>query len=171
VELKGEAFFDVVKDSLRVFKVKTNATTSTVLGTSFNIREKDDLKDAKISLYTGKVLVSVEGNTESWAIVPGESFIYENGETFIEEFDADFSFDAGNESIDVNDIELERLLNFLEERFKYKFKNETHVKNKNVTLRINKTDSLEQILVILSIINNSNYEVNSTTKQILISEN
>ena len=164
VELKGEAFFDVVRDSLRVFRVKTNATTTKVLGTSFNVRGKADLKGAKISLYTGKVLISVEGKAESWAIAPGESFNYQNGKTTIEEFDAELSFEAGNEFIDVNNVELERLLKFLENRFNYQFQKNLYTPKKRVTLRINKSDSLEEILNILSIINNTNYELNKTTK-------
>uniref|UniRef100_UPI0030D8A2E4 FecR family protein n=1 Tax=uncultured Salegentibacter sp. TaxID=259320 RepID=UPI0030D8A2E4 len=77
VNLTGEAFFKVVKDSMKVFKVETATTTTTVLGTSFTVSQEHGLKDAKIALYTGKVVVSVKGRVESWAIIPGESFVYE----------------------------------------------------------------------------------------------
>lgn len=164
VKLKGEAFFDVVKDSLKVFRVKTNNTITTVLGTSFNVREKGNLTDVKISLFEGKVLVSVKGKVESWAIVPGESFAFENGCVLIEEFDSELSFASGNEFIDVNNIALERLLKFLENRYDCQFEKTSYTHTKRVTLRINKSDSLEQILKILSIINNTNYELNKTTK-------
>nr|WP_243870390.1 FecR family protein [Salegentibacter sp. BDJ18] len=168
VSLTGEAFFKVVKDSMKVFKVKTATTTTTVLGTSFTVNQKRGLKDAKIALYTGKVLVSVKGRLESWAIIPGESFVYEKDKIFIEKFETDLSFETGNEFIDVNNIELEKLLDFLEDRFNCEFQKNTYTKNKRITLRVNKSDSLKQVLNILSIINNTKYEMNPKTKEVQI---
>ena len=168
VNLTGEAFFKVVKDSMKVFKVETATTTTTVLGTSFTVSQEHGLKDAKIALYTGKVVVSVKGRVESWAIIPGESFVYEKNKTFIEKFETDLSFETGNEFIDVNNIELDKLLDFLEDRFNCEFQKNPYTKNKRVTLRINRSDSLKQVLNILSIINNTKYAMNPKTKEVQI---
>ena len=166
VKLKGEAFFDVVRDTLRRFQVKTEATTTTVLGTSFNIKEEEGLKDVQVSLYTGRVLVSVKDRSESWALIPGESFIYKKGRASVERFETVLSFEAGNKFIDVNYVELDKVLEFLGERYGYNFEMESISGKKRVTLRINKSDSLERILNVLSIINNTSYEMNPTKKKV-----
>ena len=56
VILEGEAFFNVVKDSLRPFTVVTREIRTTALGTSFNIKSYDQ-GALDISLLTGKVAV------------------------------------------------------------------------------------------------------------------
>ena len=62
VYLEGEAFFEVTKDSLRPFIVHANGTTTTVLGTSFNINALG--KAVVVSVATGKVKVSDGDQTE-----------------------------------------------------------------------------------------------------------
>lgn len=56
--LKGEAFFEVKKDSVRPFSVITGNVMTTALGTSFNISAYEN-EDLNVSLLTGKVAVDV----------------------------------------------------------------------------------------------------------------
>ena len=56
VALKGEAFFQVMPDSRKPFQVHLNGLTLTVLGTSFNIRDKDSLTE--IVVETGLIRVT-----------------------------------------------------------------------------------------------------------------
>ncbi|MDT0689089.1 FecR family protein [Salegentibacter sp. F188] len=166
VELKGEAFFDVITDSIREFKVSTKFTTTIALGTAFLVTEKPGLKDTEVTLFSGRILVSVNGLAKSWALIKGEKFIYKNENAIVKEFNTTLSFDAGDSYKDLNNIELEKLFTFLEKRFGYKFITSAYTLEKRVTLRINKADSLEEILNLLSIINNLNYEINQETKEI-----
>jgi ferric-dicitrate binding protein FerR (iron transport regulator) len=168
VELKGEAFFKVEKDSMRVFKVVTGSTTTKVLGTSFSVIEREEGEIVEIFLYTGRVMVSVKGKAESWGLIPGESFVYSEGKAYVEKFDTNLSFESGNQFIDINNLEIEELFKFLEKRFDYEFDKNHYTKNKRVTLRVNKKDSLEQILKLLSIINNTTYEINQEKREIQV---
>ena len=169
VLLRGNAFFEVVRDSLRKFEVTSGNTTTTVLGTSFFIEEgENNNKNFRISLYSGRVLITIKDKVEAWALIPGESFSYQNGQTAVEKFETILSFDAGNNYIDVNYVEVKELLQFLSKRFNYSIQAVDEMGVKRVTLRINKTDSLEQILEVLSIINKTNYEVNHEQKQVRI---
>ena len=73
VILEGEAFFDVVKDSLRPFTVVTRETKTTALGTSFNIKSYEQ-GTLDISLLTGEV--AVESSLEELTyltLIPGEA--------------------------------------------------------------------------------------------------
>lgn len=56
VYLEGEAFFDVAKDASRPFTVHTGKTSTTALGTSFNIKSYAG-EPREVALLTGKVVV------------------------------------------------------------------------------------------------------------------
>ncbi|WP_158857218.1 FecR family protein [Lunatibacter salilacus] len=73
VFLIGEAYFDVAKDSLRPFSVRTGPVVTTAIGTSFNIsaygNERND-----ISLISGKVKVKIAIDTTHHVdLLPGET--------------------------------------------------------------------------------------------------
>lgn len=69
VNLNGEAFFDVSHDAANPFVVKSNNTTTTVLGTKFNINAKSN-ELTEVSLYEGKV--SFDGaDQKSTILLPG----------------------------------------------------------------------------------------------------
>lgn len=60
---EGEAFFEVTKDAQRPFLVKTPYVTTRVLGTSFNVKAYQQLKQASVTVRTGKVQVN-HGKTQ-----------------------------------------------------------------------------------------------------------
>ncbi|WP_439482596.1 FecR family protein [Cyclobacterium plantarum] len=78
--LIGEAFFEVAKDSLRPFVVKTGPVSTKALGTSFNITAYHD-EPFDVALLTGKVNV-VLGFEKSQEIIlkPGEGLNVSIGE-------------------------------------------------------------------------------------------
>jgi len=79
VYLEGEAFFDVVKDSKRPFRVFSSGVVTTALGTSFNVKAfKTDktTNDIEVSLVTGKVNVYNEESNTDLILIPGEQAIF-----------------------------------------------------------------------------------------------
>ncbi|NIG53768.1 FecR family protein [Chitinophaga sp. Cy-1792] len=60
VQLEGEAFFDVVADAARPFRVQTKSFTILVLGTSFNVRAYDGEDSAVTSLVQGAIQVQLD---------------------------------------------------------------------------------------------------------------
>ncbi|MCG8308740.1 MAG: FecR domain-containing protein [Cytophagales bacterium] len=73
VELQGEAFFQVKKDSLKPFIVKTDHMDVNVLGTSFNVNCFKDEDEYKVALKSGKVLVALKNDAEERILLhPGE---------------------------------------------------------------------------------------------------
>jgi ferric-dicitrate binding protein FerR (iron transport regulator) len=67
--LQGEAFFEVVKDSVRPFTVHTGNFSTTALGTSFNVRAYENEPKIEVALVTGKVKVEHTEATDSGAIL------------------------------------------------------------------------------------------------------
>jgi transmembrane sensor len=81
VQLIGEAFFEVVKDTLRPFYVKTGDLRVRVLGTSFNVEAFPFEKNVKVALVKGKVLIEKKEGLEMKPIEylnPDEMLIYDH---------------------------------------------------------------------------------------------
>lgn len=75
VVLEGEAFFEVSKETKRLFKVVTESTMTTALGTSFNINVFRDGKRIEVALVSGKVIVETSSDSEvaqTMILIPGE---------------------------------------------------------------------------------------------------
>ena len=71
VDLKGEAYFEVHKDSLRPFVVRVNGAEVTVLGTSFNVNTYGDDGQIYTTLVNGSVRVSSVKNGQAEVLKPG----------------------------------------------------------------------------------------------------
>ncbi|MGA0557243.1 FecR family protein [Larkinella sp. VNQ87] len=59
VQLEGEAFFEVRRDTARPFVIQTGKLKTEVLGTTFNVRAYRNSPRFEVSVVTGKVAVSV----------------------------------------------------------------------------------------------------------------
>ncbi|MFT3738186.1 MAG: FecR domain-containing protein [Breznakibacter sp.] len=76
VKLSGEAFFDVQRNPHKPFVVKSGETEVRVLGTSFNVKARDER--IEVSVTSGKVSFG-NGSTEI-TLQANEKGIYDNGE-------------------------------------------------------------------------------------------
>ena len=81
VRLYGEAYFEVAKDRRHPFVVETDFLTTTVLGTSFNVRAYSQ-GDASVALVEGRV--SVKSGRESLQLQPGQQVVVANGKLIAE---------------------------------------------------------------------------------------
>ncbi len=77
VYLSGSAFFDVVKDPGRLFKVITEDLVTQVLGTSFKVSSDAVSGETKVRVVTGKVEVSARNSSRKTA---GNTIVYPNQE-------------------------------------------------------------------------------------------
>jgi ferric-dicitrate binding protein FerR (iron transport regulator) len=81
VKLVGEAFFEIVEDTLRPFYVNTGDLRVRVLGTTFNVEAFPFEKTINIALVTGKVLIERKEGLEIKHVnqlSPNEMLIYEH---------------------------------------------------------------------------------------------
>ena len=77
VILNGEAFFEIAHNKGWPFKIKSGSFTTTVLGTSFNLRSGIGSNDYDIEVLTGKVKVSTNpqnGPAEVYLVEANQSF-------------------------------------------------------------------------------------------------
>ncbi len=79
VLLSGGAFFDVVKNPDRPFKVLTENVVTQVLGTSFKVVTDPVTRQTKVRVVTGKVEVSVRNKTlpgPNRILYPNQEIVY-----------------------------------------------------------------------------------------------
>jgi transmembrane sensor len=156
IQILGEAFFKVKKDKQHPFQVFCNETTTTVLGTSFIVKESAK-KEVTVELFEGSVQMNVKGQDQKWILKPGEKFIYGNQTASVAEFSRFIDFD--NEKLAVIAI-------YMEQNYDYKVILPQEYKDQKITIRINKKEDLKTIVQLIAEMYNLNFEINEDLKQI-----
>jgi ferric-dicitrate binding protein FerR (iron transport regulator) len=87
VQITGEAYFEVVHDAAKPFRVEARGQTVEVLGTHFNVNSYDDEASVKTTLLEGSVKVTAEGCNA--IIKPGEQSDLKDGKLSVNKVDVD----------------------------------------------------------------------------------
>jgi len=75
VKITGEAYFEVVHDNARPFKVMVRNQTVEDIGTHFNVSAYDDEKAVTTTLLEGAVKVVTPGSTSGVLLKPGQQSV------------------------------------------------------------------------------------------------
>lgn len=156
IKMVGAAYFKVKKDKQHPFQVFCDETTTTVLGTSFKVKESEN-EEVTVELFEGSVQMNVKGQNQKWILKPGEKFTYGNQIASVSEFNRFVDFDNEN---------LSAISHYIEENYGYKVLLPKENQNQKITIRINRKEDLKTILQLLSEMYNLNFEINEDLKQI-----
>ena len=78
VILKGEAYFEVVKDEQKPFYVESNGQVVRVYGTEFNVRSYEEDADIYTTLVSGRgSFQSMNGNEAELILTPGKQAVFD----------------------------------------------------------------------------------------------
>lgn len=150
VVLKGEAFFNVMKNKEKPFQVSINQLKVTVLGTSFNIKEKDE--SIEVAVATGQV--KVESNTQSLLANPNEKITFKNGLLSKIHTESKLSTYWFKDSIDFDKASIMDVKNVLENIYNTKVQIiDTINSNRIIKIRIDKKYSLKKNIDNIEYIN------------------
>jgi len=78
VDLKGEAFFEVMSDPVNPFTVRSGKVVISVLGTSFNVKRSGLAPEVEVFVKMGKVRMSMEHSGQFITLEPGEMGRFES---------------------------------------------------------------------------------------------
>ncbi|MDD7886769.1 FecR family protein [Flavivirga sp. 57AJ16] len=156
IRVKGEAFFRVKKDKDHPFQVSCKTTTTTVLGTEFNVKEEIS-NTVNVQLYEGSIQMSVKDSTNNWILSPGEKFVYNTNHLTITSF---------KRFKDFNKKPLKEVIKYIQTNYNYKITFPQELLQKQVTIRIRKKEKLSNITQILSEIYNLNSYRDENIKEI-----
>jgi transmembrane sensor len=76
VHISGEGFFEVARNEEKPFVVNAGKLKATVLGTSFNVMNREGINEASVSLVEGRL--KVEYDQQDIQLIPGEQAIFES---------------------------------------------------------------------------------------------
>ncbi len=169
VLVEGEAYFDVSKDELKPFIVHAGQMEVKVHGTRFNIYSylSDDMLVA--TLEEGQVSVSISGSAKSFKIQPGEQFGFSKSSRTAKLVKVDTElYTSWKENIlKVEDASLAEVLKKMERWYGVKFVIDENLDtSERYTLSI-KTESLREMLNILSLTTQMNYEIENDVVRIV----
>jgi len=151
VRLKGEAYFDVIKDPLKTFIVKVDDMDVKVLGTRFNIKAYENQEYITITLFEGKVSV---GNMQSVKnLIPGEQATYNKETGIIEALqlkDASLEEAWRNNILAFDNQPLSDILDELSRQYNVTFTiDNDDLKQLHITARFSSSEPVDNALSIL----------------------
>ncbi|MDT0678494.1 FecR family protein [Autumnicola musiva] len=146
VKLTGEAFFDVARNEDKPFLVSNGDIITIVLGTSFNIQEKSN--NVRVTVVSGKVKVVNKKNKDDILLLPEEQVEVSGSGVFIKEkINSDLFTSWWKEEVKLENINVSDFMKFLSERFDIELSEPSQsFKENQISIRINKSDTLEQVL-------------------------
>lgn len=164
VYLEGEAFFEVVKDVNRPFSVITNDIVTTALGTSFNVKSKEETGNVRVALVTGKVKVE-DTKGSSVILTPSEMVMYKNGKITKSSFDYNEEVAWRDGKLYFNRKQLKDVFEVLENWYGVEIEFPTTVKG-YYTGEFEHNPSLEKVLDGIAFATGLEYEVNNNSVNI-----
>lgn len=160
VIIEGEAFFEVKRDTLRPFLVKSEEIFVKVLGTSFNVRSYREDATVNVTVATGKVGVG-KLNQSSNTITPNQRLSYKKtgGEFSFSEVDASSLTSWKDGFIVFENTTFREAVTTLEKHFgiQFQFQNQT-LSSCRFTSKFDKNESLDHVLEVLSKLNGISWE-------------
>lgn len=170
VTLKGEAFFEVTKDTQRPFYVKTKGMDVKVLGTSFNVSCYANDQTIQTTLVEGSVRV-VAGNGEERVITPSEQLSYnkEKQNMQVQTVNTDLYTSWINGEYIFKNASLETIIHKLQRwhDFSVNYEND-QLKNCRFSLTIDRNLSVNQLIEVINY--TSNVELELVNNRINIKE-
>lgn len=125
VVLHGEAFFEVKEDPSKPFLVQTGEVITRVLGTSFNVEERANLKNVNVAVLTGKVEVKNKSGaqTNTKILSPDEilSIDLETSKMSVESFEYDSVFGWKDDLLYFKDANIDDIWHELEKWYGVEF--------------------------------------------------
>ena len=160
VHISGECFFDVTKDSKRQFIVHTDNLNIKIFGTRFNVKEYNDEKRTEISLVEGKVEVFNKSDRPYTELNPNEQFVLSDRKAAVKRIKNINALIAWTKNIIIfEDEPFEDVIQTLESWYGVDINFEEHMlNNHSYTFKV-KTESLREVLDLISVITPIRYEI------------
>lgn len=120
VKIRGEAFFDVTRNSEQPFIVEASGLSVTVLGTSFSVQTADDGNEISVILVEGKVSLADARQKELVRLHPNQKADYwvKDGQYTVSEVDAERLTSWRKGIISYDNASLEEIVNLIEQTYK-----------------------------------------------------
>ena len=148
VQLTGEAYFEVAKDKLHPFIVKTGQQTVTVLGTHFDINAYPDEPYLKTTLAEGSVKVSLAGGLPQF-LVPGQQAIVKDQKIKISEANVEEALAWKNGYFRFNDENIKSVMRKLARWYNIEVQYDPNITKDGMNGKVSRYKNIDQVLSAL----------------------
>ena len=166
VELEGQAYFDVVKDKMHPFIVKTRNLGIRVLGTSFDVSSYPDDENVITTLVEGAVRISVKGVEKDVELRPNDQAVFNKVKRNVDVHKVDTRYYTAwkDGMFRFRDQRLEDIMNILARWYNVDvyFQN-SDTKNLLFGCNVNKYSSIEPILEIFESTEKVKIDINKSS--------
>lgn len=151
VEMNGKAFYQVMRDESRPFSIRTKLAEVVVLGTSFQVNQRDT--SIQVNVATGKVnFIAGEGSKKDNIILTAGMSAYYSMETkeieVLTQEDVNYlSWKTG--LLRFNNTPLEKVIEDLSDYYQKNVRSRTMIRGEKLTATFNHL-SLEEVLMIIN---------------------
>jgi hypothetical protein len=147
VRLTGEAYFEIVSNKEKPFRVVSGNQEVEVLGTHFNVNSYTDEPGIATTLEEGSVKVSAEGNSK--IITPGQKALTSGAGIKVRQADLETELAWKNGMIMFKDADLQSIMRQVSRWYNVKIKYEGVVTGNSFTGGISRSSNLSTVLDIL----------------------
>ncbi len=167
VELSGEAYFEVAKDSRRPFLVKTSTQLVQVLGTHFNVNSYQDEGETTTTLAEGSVKVSTASGTK--VLKPGQQTIVTAKSIALRQADLETALAWKNGRIEYKDASIETIMADVSRWYDLEVHYEGVLPDRRFVASIPRTSNLSSLLTVLKL-SDINFEIRlkGNQKQLIV---
>ncbi|MDO8930615.1 MAG: DUF4974 domain-containing protein [Bacteroidota bacterium] len=160
VQMKGECFFDVVKDPDHPFVVSGSKFKVKVYGTRFNVNEHNAKNMADVTLVSGKVQVLNFQDKLISELKPGQQLVFSDGKYYLQRAENMEALTAWlNNMLIFDNQPFEDVVHYLEKWYGVKIKLDQNLYYRhNYTFKV-KTESLREVLELISVITPIQYHI------------
>ena len=160
VKMKGECFFNVTNDPEHPFVVEGAELRIKVYGTRFNVYEDRYTNGTDVTLISGNVEVYNQENRFLSKLNPGEQLVYNNGSSSVQKTKNPEALTSWiNNVLIFNNQPFEEVIYYLEKWYGVKIIfDRTLYNNNNYTFKV-KTESLREVLELISYITPIEYHI------------
>lgn len=160
VAMKGECFFDVVKDPQHPFIVRGSNFQVKVFGTRFNVCEDESSHKSAVTLVSGKIQVLNHHDQLISDLEPGQQLVCHNGKYQLQKAENMEALTAWlNNMLIFDNQPFEQVIQYLEKWYGVKIHlDHSLYYSHNYTFKV-KTESLREVLELISVITPIDYRI------------
>lgn len=151
VFLRGEAFFDVGKNTAQPFFVHTDQATVEVTGTSFDVKSHAR-SSFRLSVRSGTVRVSLKNHPQSLSAQTGETVSFNSGKLQLSKTPPEIGFEAYFRHIHFKDERLDHIAHIINRTADtVKIKIASEVQDRRVTFTLSGHRDIEAVCLALNL--------------------
>lgn len=158
VEITGEVYFEVVKDSRRPFKVKTTGQLIEVLGTHFNVNAYHDEPNQVTTLLEGAV--KIDAFRKSYLLKPSQQLnLHPNGKVSVSDVLAEEAIAWKNGVFQFSDENVSSIMRKLSRWYNVEVVFDERFVDKRLAGSISRYEDVSKVLEMLELTNTVHFKI------------